>query len=229
LAGIFNIIRIEVLFKSIVPNILNTDGEPIMTDEQLLQWYDRACEFHCHRAPGLLIGIAMIDVARTELGQTQGKMNAVCESVSCLCDVTQLLTGCTIGNRYLKIHGHLGRFALTLFDRDNGNGIRVFIDLDRIDASETPELHKFFFRQRSAEVKAGGPARAESARIVVDEFMKVRHKVIKTQKVSVHSYGKESKLPAARCEKCHESFLKTGEETVCEICSGNFSYFDIRS
>jgi len=149
-----------------------------MTNEQLLEWYDRATAFHVKRAPGLLIGAALVDAARTELGQTEGKVNAVCESVSCLCDVIQLMTGCTLGNRYLKTYANSGRFALALFDRDNGKGARAFIDLDRINATETPELHRFFHRQRGPEVKASGPARLESGKKVVSEFLKVRHKVI---------------------------------------------------
>lgn len=199
-----------------------------MTDEKLLEWYDRATAFHTKRAPGLLLGAAMIDACLGKLGPVKGKINAVSESVSCLCDIIQLMTGCTLGNRYLKVYGELGRYAFTLFDRDDGKGVRAFIDLDKISASETPELHKFFLRQRSSEVKAGGQARLDSGQRVVEEFLRVRERVIGLQDVFVNNFGKENKPPAAQCPDCRESFLQLREALKCGVCGGEIRYFSPR-
>jgi formylmethanofuran dehydrogenase subunit E len=197
-----------------------------MRDDELLQIYEKATEFHRKRAPGLLIAAAMIDGCRERLGEVKDRINAVCESVSCLSDVIQLMTGCTIGNRYLTIEAELGRFALTLFDRFDGRGIRGFIDLDRISAKETPELYNFFYRCRSPEVKAGGSARLKSGEQIIREFLPVREKIMGFQNVIVDRVGKPVKPGAARCRTCGESYLQTdGNSDECIACRGEHRYY----
>ncbi|NCB37983.1 MAG: hypothetical protein EOM80_04365 [Erysipelotrichia bacterium] len=196
-----------------------------MNDEELLEWYEKAIDFHKKRAPGLLIAAVMIDICRSRLGEVKDQLNAICESISCLCDVVQLMTGCTIGNRYLTIYAELGRFAVTLYDRADGRGIRAFIDLDKISATDTPELYRFFYRTRSAEVKAGGIARLKSGEQVVREFLCVRDQVIGIQHVWVEKFGKPQKPSAARCPKCRESFLQINTTSECAMCSGVSGYY----
>ncbi|GAB1353486.1 hypothetical protein MASR1M12_22220 [Erysipelotrichia bacterium] len=196
-----------------------------MNDQELFEWYEKAVYFHKKRVPGLLIAAVMIDVCRNELGEVKDRLNAICESVSCLTDVIMLMTGCTVGNRYLTIYGDIGRFALTLFDRADGRGVRAFIDLDRISPDETPELYRFFYRTRSAEVKAGGEARLKSGEQVIKEFLTVRDKVVGLQNVQVERFGKHDKPGASRCPQCGESFLQKNGKTSCSICSGEFSYY----
>lgn len=196
-----------------------------MNDQELLEWYEKAADFHKKRAPGLLIAVAMIDSCTSQLGAVKDRLNAVCESVSCLADVIMLMSGCTIGNRYLTVYGDIGRFALTLFDRADGRGVRAFIDLERISPDETPELYRFFYRTRSAEVKAGGEARLKSGEQVIKEFLTVRNKVVGLQNVQVERFGKHDKPGANRCSQCGESFLQKNGATCCSICSGELSYY----
>ena len=200
-----------------------------MTNEEILKWYEIACAFHTKRAPGLAIGVAMVDLCRTRLGPVKEKLNAISESPACLCDVIQLMTGCTMGNRYVKAYGELGRFALTLYDRADGRGVRACIDLDKISATETPELHKFFLRQRSEAVKAGGEERLKSGELVVKEFLKVRDQIIALQDVYIEKFGKSEMLPAALCKTCHESFLRQGSEENCANCRGELKYYRLAS
>jgi len=49
--------------------------------------------------------------------------DAVCETQACLPDTLQMLTPCTIGNGWLKIFD-FGRYALALYDKYAGQGIR---------------------------------------------------------------------------------------------------------
>ncbi|OGK12048.1 MAG: hypothetical protein A2W80_14660 [Candidatus Riflebacteria bacterium GWC2_50_8] len=196
-----------------------------MTNEEILEWYEKACAFHTKRAPGLAIGVAMVGACRERLGSVKDKVNAVGESTSCLCDIIQLMTGCTLGNRYLRTYDELGRFAFTLFDRADGRGVRASIDLGKISAAETPELHKFFLRTRSAAVKAGGEARLKSGEQVVKEFLQIRNKIIVLQDVQIEKFGKGEKLPAAVCKTCHESFLYSGTEKECATCRGDLKYY----
>ena len=53
--------------------------------------------------------------------------DAICETRNCLPDAVQLLTPCTIGNGWLKVV-NVGRFALTLYDKYQGEGVRVYLD-----------------------------------------------------------------------------------------------------
>ncbi|PKL42408.1 MAG: hypothetical protein CVV41_14825 [Candidatus Riflebacteria bacterium HGW-Riflebacteria-1] len=203
----------------------NNSCEKTMTSEEILEWYEKACAFHTKRAPGLAIGIAMVDMCRARLGPVKEKLNAISESPACLCDVIQLMTGCTMGNRYVKSYGEIGRFALTLYDRADGRGVRAYIDLDKISASKTPELHKFFLRQRSEAVKAGGEERLKSGDLVVKEFLAVRDQIIALQDVFIEKFGKSEMLPAALCKSCHESFLCHNKAEECASCSGKLKYY----
>lgn len=200
-----------------------------MTNEEILEWFEKAVKFHTKKAPGLAIGIAMIDLCRARLGSVKEKINAVSESQSCLCDVIQLMTGCTIGNRYLKIYGELGRYALTLYDRADGRGVRAYIDVDKILPDETPELYKFFLRNRSAEVKAGGEERLKSCDLVVTEFLRVRTRIIALQDVIMEKFGKSEMLSAAQCSRCRESFLVVGVEKECGECRGSVHYYRLKA
>ncbi len=82
--------------------------------------------FHGSPAPGIIIGGIMVDMARDAL-PPETIFDAVVETPKCLPDAVQLLTPCTVGNGWLKIV-NLGRYALTLYDKYTGEGIRVFID-----------------------------------------------------------------------------------------------------
>ena len=118
--------------------------------------------FHGYKAPGVIIGGFMVNLGKGHL--SEGTLfNAICETPVCLPDAIQLLTPCTIGNNRLKIL-NFGRFALSLFDKDQGNGFRVFLDPEKID--EWPEIKNWFFKIKSkaeqnmellmAQIKEGG-------------------------------------------------------------------------
>lgn len=199
----------------------------MLTTEEFNNITEKIYTFHTKRAPGIPIGVAMIDLALDKLGPIKDKINAVSETQACLSDVLQIMVGCTIGNRYLRIYKKLGKYALTLFDREDGRGIRVWVDVDKIDINIAPETHKFFHRKRSAEVKKGGPARKESAKKIVEEFLKIKNDVIEFKEIQMINYNKPPMLPAAVCVSCNETFLaKSALENVCQFCSGELKYFE---
>ena len=183
--------------------------------------------FHTKRAPGIVIGVEMVELALEKLGPVKDKVNAVCEGQSCIIDVIQNMTGCTYGNKYLRVAKDLGRFAFTLFDRYDGRGVRVYVDIDQIDPDKTPEMAKFFTRTRSKEVKDGGPARAESALKIMKEFAGVGKSIIAWYPVKVLDYQKPPMYPATLCEQCKESFLVVESgQTLCAACRGDVEYFE---
>ena len=62
--------------------------------------------------------------------------NALCETNKCLPDAVQLLTPCTIGNGWLGVQDW-GRFALALYHKETGTGIRVVLNPAQVE--EWPE------------------------------------------------------------------------------------------
>lgn len=198
----------------------------MLTPEEFVRIVEDVYRFHTKTAPGIAIGVAMVDMARDELGPVKGKMNAIAETQACLSDVLQMMTGCTTGNRYLTVFKDLGRFALTLFDRDDGRGVRVSVALERIDPDKTPELARFFHRQRDPEVQKGGPAREASGKLIVEEFLRVGRALFRVQRVQMQTFGKPPMLPAVICPKCGESYLQNGaDHQTCDFCSGKTSYY----
>ncbi len=106
-----------------------------------------ARSFHGYPGPGLLVGGYMVALAYRHLPK-EGLFDAVCETAKCLPDAIQLLTPCTIGNGWLRII-ESGDFALTLYDKTKGNGIRVFLDLAQLNV--WPEIREWFLKQEPKE------------------------------------------------------------------------------
>ena len=98
--------------------------------------------FHGYPAPGVLIGGYMVAAAQQRL--PAGTLyDAVCETRSCLPDAIQLLTPCSVGNGWLRVL-HFGRYALSLYDKYTGEGWRIFMDPEKLEA--WPEIKTWFFK-----------------------------------------------------------------------------------
>jgi formylmethanofuran dehydrogenase subunit E len=124
----------------------------------------------------------------------------------------------------------IGRFALTLYDRTNGKGIRVNVDLDKIDAEKMPETRKFFTRKRDPEVSTNMEARAASAKIIVDEFMACGRDIFALHEVQIKNYAKPPVAKTGICEICNESFLMQAEnQKKCLVCEhiDDFDYYEV--
>lgn len=88
------------------------------------------------------MGGFMVDIALSMM--PEGVLfEAVSKTRNCLPDAIQLLTPCTIGNGWMRIL-HLGRYALSLYDKKSGEGVRVFVD--PVAVGECPEVKAWFFR-----------------------------------------------------------------------------------
>lgn len=92
--------------------------------------------FHGWQAPGLALGLFMVDWARELIGP-QVEADAVVESRHCLPDAVQLFTPCTVGNGWLKILDW-DKYALTLYDRRRRAGHRVIFRNQKYSESEQP-------------------------------------------------------------------------------------------
>ena len=106
------------------------------------EFVERVKEFHGYEAPGVIIGGFMVDLAYHHLPK-EGLFDALCETPKCLPDAIQLLTPCTVGNGWLTVV-NIGRYALTLYNKETGEGVRVFVETEKLDL--WPELKTWFFK-----------------------------------------------------------------------------------
>ena len=146
-------------------------------------YIERVTSFHGYAAPGVIIGGFMVDLAYSHLPQ-DGLFDALCETSKCLPDAIQLLTPCTTGNGWLTVV-NVGRFALSLYDKKTGEGIRVFVDPEKIN--EWPEVKTWFFKLKPKkeqdysrlikEISEAGPDICSFQTVkVTDRFLKKSHR-----------------------------------------------------
>jgi formylmethanofuran dehydrogenase subunit E len=171
--------------------------------------------FHGHLAPGLVVVGNIVDLALKNLPPGQF-FDALCETSACLPDAVQLLTPCTIGNGCLKIVD-MGRFAVTLFEKERGEGIRVYLDLRKLTV--WPEFHAWYFKLKSKK--------EQNFDELMDEIKTAGADVLSMQHVKVKpEYTIKRKLgKTAQCPSCGESYpLRDGD--ACMACQGFSPYVE---
>ncbi len=169
--------------------------------------------FHGHVAPGMVIGGFMVDLAHRNLPQGEF-FDAVCETRKCLPDAIQILTPCTVGNGWLRIV-NLGRFALSLFEKYTGNGVRVYADSQKLDG--WPELKAFFFRLK--------PKKEQDFEALTAEVRLAQASIFGLQEVMVNldSVKGRHRGTFAVCPLCGEGYPEDDGET-CLGCRGEAPY-----
>lgn len=176
--------------------------------------------FHGHVAPGVVFGGFMVDLAYRNLPQGE-YFDAISETRACLPDAIQLLTPCTVGNGWLRIID-LGRFALSLFEKYTGNGVRVYVDSQKLD--DWPELKAFFFKLK--------PKKEQDFEVLMREVNLAHTSIFGVQKVmvdldSIQSHHRDA---FAVCPLCGEGYPEN-DGKVCLGCQGEapYSYCEVPS
>lgn len=169
--------------------------------------------FHGNPAPGLIIGGFMVDLARKHL--PEGILfDAICETQTCLPDAVQLLTPCTVGNGWLRVLG-FGRFAICLYDKYEGDGVRVFLDTEKI--KNWPEINAWFLKLK--------PKKDQDSDALRDQIIKAGPEILSVERVRVDmtKLGKKGKGAIAACPSCGEAYpAKDGAS--CLACQGGSPY-----
>ncbi len=169
--------------------------------------------FHGHAAPGLVLGGRMVHLASSAL--PSGILyDALCETANCLPDAIQMLTPCTIGNGWLRVEP-LGRFALALFDKSTGRGLRVALDAGRLDA--WPAIKAWFFKLKDKADQDAGRL-MEQIRLADDGILRLQ-----PIQVRPDALGKRSLGPRRLCAECGESYPARHGPT-CRACQGHSPY-----
>ncbi|MBN2428395.1 MAG: formylmethanofuran dehydrogenase subunit E family protein [Deltaproteobacteria bacterium] len=169
--------------------------------------------FHGSLAPGLLIGGFMVDMAMKNLPEGEF-FDAICETPACLPDAVQLLTPCTIGNGWLKVLD-FGRFAVALYDKENGQGVRVFLDMKKL--KRYSEANNWFLKLK--------PKNEQDSTLLIGQIKEAGHDLLSLQPVRVDpkSLQREKMGPVAICPACGEGYpARHGER--CHSCQGGSPY-----
>lgn len=173
------------------------------------EFSELARSFHGYPAPGLLIGGYMVEAAKAKL--PEGTLfEAVVETGKCLPDAVQLLTLCSTGNNWMKVI-HLGRYALSLYDKYTFEGWRVSIDPDKLE--DFPEIRDWFLKKKTkaeqdteklfAEIESAG-----------DGYLCVKPVEIRRRDVKKPEMG-----DIAICPVCREAYPKK-DGSICRGCQG---------
>ena len=173
------------------------------------EYVERVRTFHGFAAPGVLIGGFMVDLAYRHLPE-EGLFDAISETPKCLPDAIQLLTPCTVGNGWLTVI-NLGRYAMTLYDKSNGEGVRVFLDPAKIEAWS--EIKSWFFKLK--------PKKEQDDQLLIRQIREAGAGICSVQhvKVAPRLLEKQHRAGFAICPRCKESY-PIGDGTLCLGCQG---------
>ena len=182
-------------------------------------WFMRCIDFHTYPAPGILIGVYMVDYALDLLkAKPTEKLYGVSETQKCLPDALQVISHCTIGNNRLRIIP-TGRFALSmnrLSEDPIVQGVRVGIDLSTLKG--TPALEAWFTNSGEFDKKTMGKQ-------LTNEIFNLGRGMLFWEKVRIPIIPKV-KWNTAICSICGEpvpSYLLEGN--MCPGC-GTLKYFE---
>jgi formylmethanofuran dehydrogenase subunit E len=171
--------------------------------------------FHGSLAPGLVIGGFIVDLALKNLPEGEF-FDALCETAVCLPDAVQLLTPCTIGNGWLKIFD-TGRFAVTLYEKESGKGVRAYLDTEKLKA--WPEFNAWYFKLK--------PKKEQDFELLMAQIKEAGASALSLQQVRVKPEltVKRRLGPTAVCPSCGEAYpLRDGGS--CLACQGRSPYMD---
>jgi formylmethanofuran dehydrogenase subunit E len=172
--------------------------------------------FHGSLAPGLIIGGFIVDLAMKHLPAGEF-FDAICETPVCLPDAVQILTPCTIGNGWLSIID-FGRFAVTLYEKYSGNGVRVYLDAKKLEA--WPEVSDWYLKKRKKH--------EQNLELLLAQIKEAGHGLLGIQSVQVEPEKvRRKKLgPVGICPVCGEAYpLRDGAS--CLICQGETPYTEV--
>jgi len=187
-------------------------SQPIVCGRPLGECLSLIEAFHSWKAPGLVLGLFMVDRARRSIG-ADIEADAIVETRHCLPDAVQLFTPCTIGNGWMKILDW-DKFALTLYDRRDTRGCRVWLDLEKTRAF--PDLYNWYMRLVS---KNDLPLE-----ILLDTILDAAGSVLSSATVTLTRFHRRRKKGrTVICPHCGEAYGAL-QGLTCASCRGEGYY-----
>ncbi len=174
-------------------------------------YVDEVKKFHGNVAPGMVAGGFMVDLALSNLPE-KGLFDAVSETRACIPDAIQLLTPCTIGNGWLKIVP-TGRFAMALYDKHTGEGVRVAPNPDVFD--QWPQFKAWLLKLV--------PKKEQDTTALLQEIRDGGVSLFTCEKVRLDPSflgGKKKRVSHIHlCAICGEGFRAVHKAEVCPACA----------
>ena len=169
-------------------------------------------KFHGWRAPGVVIGGFMVDLAQERIVPNV-EADAIVETIHCLPDAVQLFTPCTYGNGWMKVVDW-DRFALTLYNKKTLEGIRVWLDIEK--CKRFPDIYNWYMRLV--------PKRDLPLDVLLKRIEEAGRQMLSSVPVRViQRHGKIKKGTMAICSQCGEAY-PTSQGTLCHSCQGKGYY-----
>lgn len=183
-----------------------------ITDTYLLFQIERVSSFHGYLSTGAFIGIQMLNIAKRVLDADPGEqLYVTCETYSCLPDSFQILAGCTIGNKKLKIKDH-GKMAVVV-NKKSQDGQKlarsVRIVLNPAKTVQYPRLHEWYMNTRKVPYE-------EAISLLIDAGESVY-----TYEIMYLELPEKPEKCIALCDKCGESFVQKNGGALCLSCMEN--------
>jgi formylmethanofuran dehydrogenase subunit E len=174
---------------------------------------EMARTFHGYPAPGLILGLRMVTLTMEQLPE-KVLFDAVTETRSCLPDAVQILTLCTVGNNWLKVMD-LGRYALALYDKYTGNGVRVSIDSQEV--KKWPELFAWLYKTKTKH--------EQDSEALYRDIQTAAEHILNTERIAIQPRHliKTSKGAIDTCPGCGEAF-PVQHGNICRVCQGETPY-----
>jgi len=169
--------------------------------------------FHGSDAPGVILGGIMVQEGLDRL--PKGILyDAVSETKFCLPDAIQLLTPCTTGNGWLRVLD-FGRFALCLYDKYSGEGVRIFVDPRK--AEPWDEFMKWYFKRT--------PKKEQDKDLLLSQIREAGPRLLGTSQVKLKPrfLGRKDRGAMSACPLCGEGF-PAFDGAFCRPCQGEAPY-----
>jgi formylmethanofuran dehydrogenase subunit E len=179
------------------------------------EFIEKVKAFHGSIAPGIVAGGIMVDIAKANLPDGEF-FDVICETAHCLPDAVQLLTPCTIGNRWLKIVD-TSRYALAFYNKYTGEGIRVFLDARKLEG--WPAVRAWFLKEK--------PKKEQSLDAILDEFRRAGKEIYGMEKIRVKqpyiTSSEKKHSTIALCPSCGEAY-RSNLGDICPACRDKGPY-----
>jgi formylmethanofuran dehydrogenase subunit E len=180
-----------------------------ITDPYLLFQIERVSSFHGYLSTGAFIGIQMLNIAKRVLGADyEEQLYVTCETYNCLPDAFQILAGCTIGNKKLKIRD-FGKMAVVVNKRAKDDqmlvrSVRIVLDAEK--TAQYPRLHEWY-------MKTGKVPHEEAISLLIDAGESVY-----TYEIMDIELPEKPEKHIALCINCGESFVQKNDGPACLEC-----------
>jgi len=126
----------------------------------------------------------------------------------------QLLTPCTTGNGWLKVVD-LGRYALSLYDKYQGEGVRVCLDPAKV--ASWPEIEAWYLKLK--------PKQEQDSGLLLEEIREAGAEILGWHKITVRPQFLQKRIRGriVICPLCREAY-PARDGGICRGCQGDAPY-----